>query len=273
MKTIYILLILFCSFFCYGFYQKLDISDKVISSLLFCPDKILKETPSEFGLKYKEVSIVIENGRTLHGWYVPGDKPTDKNIIYLHGSKGNASLYLGGIEQLHKAGANILIVDYEGFGSSDGKVSIKNTITDAIAMYDYLIYKQIARPENISLFGYSYGGAIAIELALKRKVHAILLESSFSSLRDIATSRYSFLASLLVPNDLLNSKKNIKRIDVPVIIAYAGNDQIIPIAHSKNLFTSANLPKYLFEIKNAQHHNIFKFVTDEYINLIKKNLV
>ena len=273
MKTIHILLILFCSFFCCGFYQKLDISDKVISSLLFCPDKILKETPSEFGLKYKEVSIVIENGKTLHGWYVLGDKPTDKNIIYLHGSKGNASLYLGGIKQLHKAGANILIVDYEGFGNSGGKASIKNTITDAIAMYDYLIYKQIARPENISLFGYSYGGAIAIELALKRKVHAILLESSFSSLRDIATSRYSFLASLLVPNDLLNSKKNIKRIDVPVIIAYAGNDQIIPIAHSKNLFTSANLPKYLFEIKNAQHHNIFKFVTDEYINLIKKNLV
>ncbi len=273
MKTIHILLILFCSFFVYGFHQKLNISDQVISSLLFCPDKTLKEKPSDFGLKYKEVSIVTENERTLYGWYVLNDKHTNKNIIYLHGSKGNVSLYLGGIKQLHKAGANILIVDYEGFGKSNGKVSIKNTVKDAIAMYDYLISKQIARPENISLFGYSYGGAIAIELALKRKVHAILLESTFSSLRDIAISRYSFLASLLVPNDLLNSKQNIKRINVPVIIAYAGNDQIIPIVHSKNLFVSANLPKYLFEIKNAQHHNIFKFVTDEYIKLIKKNLV
>lgn len=273
MKAIHVLLILLCSFFVYGFHQKFNITDEVISSLLFCPDKTLKEIPSDFGLKYKEVSIVIENGRTLHGWYIPSDKPTDKNIIYLHGSKGNASLYLGGIQQLHKAGANILIVDYEGFGNSTGKVSIKNTITDAIAMYDYLIDKQIARAENISLFGYSYGGAIAIELALKRKVHAILLESTFSSLRDIAISKYSFFASLLVPNDLLNSKKNIKRINVPVIIAYAGSDQIIPIAHSKNLFASANLPKYLFEIKNAQHHNIFKFVTDKYIKLIKKNLV
>lgn len=273
MKTIYILLILFCSFFAYGFYKKLDIPDKVLSSLLFCPDKTLKETPSDFGLKYKEVSIVIENKRTLHGWYVLDDKHTNKNIIYLHGSKGNASLYLGGIKQLHKVGANILIVDYEGFGNSSGKASIKNTIKDAIAMYDYLIYKQLARPENISLFGYSYGGAIAIELALKRKVHAILLESTFSSLKDIATSRYSFLASLLISNDLLNSKKNIKRINVPVIIAYAGNDQIVPMVHSKNLFASANPPKHLFEIKNAQHHNIFKFVTDEYIELIKKILV
>lgn len=273
MKIIHILLILFCSLFVCGFHQKLDISDEVISSLLFRPDKILKETPSDFGLRYKEVSITTENGRILHGWYILDDKPTDKNIIYLHGSKGNASLYLGGIKQLHKAGANILIVDYEGFGNSDGKASIKNTITDAIAMYDYLIYKQIARAENISLFGYSYGGAIAIELALKRKVHAILLESTFSSLRDIATAHYSFLALLLVPNDLLNSKQNIQRINVPVIIAYAGNDQIIPIVQSKNLFTNANSPKYLFEIKNAQHHNIFKFVTNEYIKLIKKNLV
>lgn len=273
MKNIRILLILFCSFFVYGFHQELNISDKVISSLLFCPDKTLKETPSDFGLKYKEVSIVIGDGRTLRGWYILSNKHTDKNIIYLHGSKGNTSLYLGGIKQLHKVGANILIVDYEGFGNSSGKVSIKNTIKDAIAMYDYLIYNHLAKPEDISLFGYSYGGAVAIELALRRKVHAILLESTFSSLRDIAIARYSFLASILIPSDLLNSKKNIRRINAPVVIAYAGNDQIVPTVQSKNLFTNANTPKYLFEIKNAQHHNIFEFVTDEYLKLIKKNLV
>ena len=115
------------------------LKDKFISSILFIPDKIVKESPFTYGLKYEDVCINLEDKNKLYGWYIPAEKKTSKSIIYLHGTKGNIGLYLGGIKELHKVGANILIVDYEGFGRSTGKVTISRTIRDSIAMYDYLI--------------------------------------------------------------------------------------------------------------------------------------
>ena len=241
----------------------------LINSLLFYPDKILKEKPNDFGLNYTDIWVPLQNGNKLHGWYIPATKETNKHIIYFHGTKGNISLYLGGIEQLHKVEKNILIVDYEGFGQSTGNATIENTINDAFAIYDFLISYKNLKPDDIRLFGYSYGGAIAVEVALKQKVHAILIESTFSSLNEIAVSKYTPLASLLIPKNLLNTISNIKKINMPLVVAHAEKDQVIPFTHSINIYNNANNPKYLFKITNAEHHNIFKFVSPEYINLIK----
>lgn len=247
--------------------------EDIISGFIFCPDKEITETPENYGMKYDDVWIDVSNKSKLYGWYVYADKPTTKHIIYLHGSKGNICLYLGGIQQLHKAGANILIIDYEGFGKSTGSGVIRNTILDSLAMYDYLIKDRKVKPENISLFGYSYGGAVAVELALQRTIHAILLESTFSSLQKIAISQYSPLVLPVMPKDLLNTISRIKEIKVPIIIAHAENDQIVPITNSIELYAAANKPKYYYVIKGAQHKDIFKFIKPEYVSLIKKVLV
>ena len=266
-----ILFVVFCLILCIQ--TKASFRENFISGVMFCPDKEIKETPDKYGLKYENVWIEMPDMIKLYGWYVPADKPTEKNIIYLHGTKGNIALYLPGIKQLHKVGANILIVDYEGFGKSTGSGIIQNTINDSIAMYDYLIKTKKAKPENISLFGYSYGGAIAIELALQRKVHAILLESTFSSLQKIAISQYSPIVLPFMPKDLLNTVVKIKQIKVPIIIAHAEKDSVIPISNSHELYQAANKPKYYYLIKNADHKDIFNFIKPDYTNLIKKVLV
>ncbi len=249
------------------------IKGQLINLLLLYPKNRLTITPSKYKLKYKKVSIKLSKKVKLIGWYISADKRTNKNIIFLHGNEGSISQYLDDIKQLHKVGANILIVDYEGFGKSKGEPSITNSINDAVAMYDYLAKKKKIKPENINLFGYSYGGAIATELALRRNVHGIVLQSTFSSLRDIAKSTYTEIISPFVSDSLLNSAENIKKIKVPVVISYAENDDVIPITHSLKLYREANKPKYLFKIKKAQHENINMFFTLEYINLIKKILI
>jgi pimeloyl-ACP methyl ester carboxylesterase len=251
-------------------YTNTTLRDEFISYCLFAPDKTVKENPSDYGLKHEDVQINLKNKSKLVGWYFPADKKTDKHIIYLHGSKGNIGLYLGGIKELHKVGTNILIVDYEGFGKSTGKDTISNTINDSIAMYNYLIKEKHAEPKNISLFGYSYGGAVAAELAKKKETHALVLESTFSSLLKIAIEKNYPFVKFIISDDLLNTKENIKKIKIPILIAYAEKDKIVLTSNSKELFEAANKPKYLYEIKDAEHHNIFKFVTPEYVNLIKK---
>ena len=251
-------------------YIHTTIREKFISYCIFVPDKEIKETPKDYGLKYEDVWIPMPGQDNLYGWFIPGKRYPDKYIIYLHGTKGNIGLYLGGIKKLYEVGANILILDYRGFGRSKGKELIKNTIEDSLAMYDYLINVKKAKPENINLFGYSYGGAMATELALKRKVHAILLESTFSSFFEIALSKHPPFVRFIVSEALLNSKENLKKLKIPVIIAYAEKDQIIPTINSKRLYNVANEPKYLYKIKNAMHHDIFKYVSNDYIELIRK---
>ena len=258
-----------CSEKCYA---KINIKEHIVSYFIFSPKKELKNIPSEFGLKYEEVLINLPNKKQLYGWYIFADKPTVKNIIYLHGIKGNISYYLDGIKELHKTGANILLVDYEGFGQSTGRGIVSNSINDSLAMYDFLIRDKKVKPENISLYGFSYGGAIALEVALKRKVHAILLEATFSSFKEIAIAKCSRIVLPLVPKNLLNSKENIRKINVPIVIAYAQRDRLIKDINSKKLHDIASNPKYLYEIKYAGHYDISHFVTDEYLQLIKKVL-
>lgn len=240
---------------------------------MFVPKALLIGNPSNFNLKYDNLNIRLDDKNKIHGWYIYADKPTKKTIIYLHGTKGNLSTYLKEISKLHKTGANILAFDYRGFGQSKGMETIEHSIEDAVTVYDYLIENKKLAPQDISLFGFSFGGAVALELALKRKVSAILLESTFLDLCKISIKKCTCIVAPLVSKKLLTSGKNIKKITVPIIISYASQDQVIPVDHSKQLYKKANNPKYLYEIKGAKHQNISEYVTPEYISLIKKVLI
>ncbi|OGI19056.1 MAG: hypothetical protein A3B68_07580 [Candidatus Melainabacteria bacterium RIFCSPHIGHO2_02_FULL_34_12] len=256
-----------------GFSFKKSVSDKIVSFFMFVPEKELKKTPSDFNLIYEEIEISLDKKNKICGWHIPAEKPTKKTIIYLHGAKGNLSNYLHNLSKLHRTGADILTFDYRGFGMSKGMETIKHSIDDAETMYDYLVKHKKVKPEDISLYGFSFGGAVALELAMKREVNAIVLESTFSDLNRLSVRKYSCFVAPLVSKNLLTSDENIKKIKVPIIISYAGNDQVIPIEHSMRLFEVANEPKFLFQIKNAQHQNIPEYITPEYISLIKQVLI
>lgn len=274
MNKYFLLILLTASLpFNQGFSIKKSISDKIVSFFMFVPKKKLKSTPADFKLKYDAIVIPLDDENKIYGWYIYAQEPTPKTIIYLHGAKGNLSTYLGEISKLHVAGANILAFDYRGFGKSKGMETIKHSIDDAVIIYDYLIKNKSIKPKDISLFGFSFGGAVALELALKRSVSSIVLESTFSDLCRISIKKCSCIVGPLVSKRLLNSDKNIKRINVPIIISYAGHDQVIPVDHSKLLFKNANNPKYLYKIDGADHQNISQYLTPEYISLIKDVIV
>ena len=268
-KYLLLILLTVSLLFNQGFSLKKSLSDKVVSFFMFSPKKKLNSTPADFNLKYDDIVISLDKKNKIHGWYIYAQKPTSKTIIYLHGSKGNLSTYLSELSKLHNADANIVAFDYRGFGKSKGMETIKHSIEDSVIIYDYLIKNKGIKSKDISLFGFSFGGAVALELALKRKVSSIILESTFSDLGKISIKICSCIVAPLVSKKLLESDENIKRINVPIIISYAGNDQVIPVGHSKLLFENANYPKYLYNIVGAQHQNISQYLTSEYISLIK----
>ena len=249
----------------------------VINKLLFQPSKELGSIPKE--VQKQEVSIKTKDGETLHGYFLKAKKNTDKTIIYLHGNAGNVDegWYRAGTEMQENVNANVLIVDYRGYGKSSGKPSREGVIKDARAMYEYLIKEKRINGSNISVFGKSMGGAIAVELAAKLKqenkpLRSLIIQSSFTSLRDVAKSIFPYIPGFIVRNDLLNSLELIKELNIPVLISHGDKDELIPHEQSKRLYETANEPKKLIILEGAHHNDTSEYYSknEDYYKELKK---
>lgn len=244
--------------------------------LLFQPDKELGSIPRE--VQEQEVSIKTKDGETLHGYFLKAKENTDKTIIYLHGNADNVgSWYRDGTEIQKHVKANVLVVDYRGYGKSTGKPSREGVITDAEAMYEYLVKEKNINGNNISIFGISVGGAIGVELATRLKkenksLRSLILQSSFTSLRDVVKNLLPYLPGFLVRNDMLNSLELIRDLTIPILISHGNKDEIISYEHSKKLYEAANSPKKLVTLEGAHHNDTseFRAKNEEYYKELKK---
>ena len=252
----------------------MEILENIHSSLIFYPSKEFISSPAQDGIKHEEVFIKTPDGEKLHGYFFPApvvDKPTSaKTVIYLHGNAQNVSTwYLAPVEIQKYVPANFLLVDYRGYGKSTGKPTVEGVITDAQAMYKYLIDRD-CNPEDISVYGRSIGGAIALELGVREKIKSIVVQSSFASLKEIAKELFPFIPSSLVKDDFWDSKELIKKINTPVLISHGDKDEIVPVSHSYKLYEMANEPKKLIILKDATHNDISNYFTEEYFETLKE---
>ena len=107
--------------------------------MLYLPDvpgRSLDRTPADIGAGYRDVSIETSDGVRLHGWYVPGD--SGRVLLFFHGNAGNISHRLESIRQFLQLGLSVLIVDYRGYGQSEGRTTEQGIYRDAEAAWRYL---------------------------------------------------------------------------------------------------------------------------------------
>ena len=246
----------------------MDILDTLHNSLLFYPTKEFFSSPAQEGIIYEEVFLETLDGQELYGYFLPARSQTSKTVIYLHGNAENVSIWYTACTEIQKQVlANFLIVDYRGYGKSTGKPTIEGVILDAQAMYKFLIDRGY-NADDISLYGRSIGGAIAIELATREKVRSVVVQSSFTSLKEIAKELYPFVPEVLVKNNYWNSVEQIKKINIPVLISHGDKDEIIPVSHSHKLYESANDPKKLIILRGATHNEISNYLNEEYFEVL-----
>ena len=246
----------------------MDLLENLQNSLIFYPSKDFYPLPD--ALKYEEVFVRTIDREKLHGYFLPAAVETDHTIIYLHGNAENVSSWYEACVEIQKhVNVNALIVDYRGYGKSTGNPTIEGVINDALATYDFLIERKIS-PENISVYGRSIGGAVALELASKRTVKSVVVQSSFTSLMDIGKELYPFVPQSLINVRFWNSVELIKRIQIPVLISHGDRDEIVPVSHSYKLFEAANNPKKLIILKGAAHNDISSYFNEEYFSVLKE---
>ena len=218
------------------------------------PGRQLEATPEAVGLDYEDVWLDTSDGVRIHSWFVPAD--STRTVLYFHGNAGNISHRLYTIRQLHELGRSVFIIDYRGYGESDGRPDEDGLYRDAEAAWQYLTDVRGIAAEDIVVYGRSLGGSLAAWLAAERRPGALVLDSSFTSVPDAGQEAYPWLPVRLLSRFRHATVEHVAKVNAPVLVVHSRTDDIIPFHHGKALFDAANEPKSFIELRgghNAAH--------------------
>ena len=236
---------------------------------VYFPERELAADPGAYGLAFENVYFQSSDGVKLHGWFVPGRG--DVTWLWFHGNAGNISHRLDNVNLLHRAlGANIFIIDYRGYGRSEGRPTEKGTYRDAEAALAYLLSRDDIKDNRIVYFGRSLGGAVAVELALRHEPYALILESAFDSVADMARRSLPYLPLWLALRGMYNSVGKIGKIGAPILVLHGDRDEVIPFEVGERLFDAAGEPKEFYAIQGAGHNDTYLVGSTDYLEALRR---
>ena len=236
------------------------------SMMIFFPMRDMRQTPADWGLAYEDAWFNTADGVQLHGWYIPHQQ-SGLVLLFFHGNAGNISHRRDSIEIFHRLGLNVFIVDYRGYGKSQGKPDENGLYQDAAAAWRYLTENKAYAASKVVIFGRSLGGAVAANLAADVQARGLILESTFSSSKDFARSVFPFLSHLLLMRYDFNSAEKVQRVNYPVLVLHSPDDEIMPFQLGRKVYQSVNQPKHFVEMK-GDHNYGFVFSQPGYENAI-----
>ena len=219
---------------------------------VFFPSRALDGgTPAKFGMAYEDVWLTAADGVRVHAWWVPAPQARTA-LLLLHGNAGNISHRLDKMALLAECDASVLLLDYRGYGESEGTPSEAGTYLDAAAAYEWLRARGVPA-QQITVYGESLGGPVAVDLAATHDIGHLILESAPSSIAGVARHHYPWLPVewfLSVRYDALSRLPNVH---APLLILHSPTDEIVPFAMAEELYAAAPGDKRL--VRLAGGHN------------------
>jgi fermentation-respiration switch protein FrsA (DUF1100 family) len=220
--------------------------------VLFKPAREISRTPEAYDMSFEDVTLTTSDDVKLNGWYVPAENARG-SLLFFHGNAGNISDRLSSIEIFHDLGFSVFIIDYRGYGKSEGSCSISGVTVDALTAWNWLTVEKGARPDEIVVFGRSIGGAVSMELMRHVKPHALILESTFCSLPDMIRVSYLAPFARFVIGDVWNSAEAAATLVIPVLSIHSPDDEIVPYKLGRRLYEAIASEKAFVEIHGG--HN------------------
>jgi uncharacterized protein len=224
--------------------------------LIYFPSRQIEADPSAYGLEFEDVWLKTEDGIRIHGWHVP-NRTSGRTILVFHGNAGNISHRVSWIRLLHELPAAVLIIDYRGYGKSEGEPFEEGLYRDARAAWNWLDARQASGlDQSLVLLGESLGGAVAVNLAARAPCAGLILQSTFSSAQDM--SHLFFPLGLLRPlaGVRFDSLEGIKKVAAPKLVIHGNADEIVPFELGRKLFDAAPQPKDFYEVPGAHHNDL-----------------
>lgn len=229
----------------------------LVRSLLYFPTHDVAYPLTAFGPGAEEVRF--GDGGQLHGVYVPPPADgTGLTVVVFHGNGGNLNHRAPMIARMHRElRAGLFIFDYQGYGQSRGRPSEAATRSDGRAAIAYLRGRADVDADRLAYYGESLGGAVAIELATVAPPAALIVQSSFTSIADMAATHYPLLRGLLpLARVSYDSLATLPTLRVPLLVVHGDADTLVPVEHARRIFAAANEPKRLYIVPGAGHNDV-----------------
>ena len=226
--------------------------------LIYYPAAAVDVTPKALGLPSEDVTIDVEPGVKVHGWFIKGSKePSVATVLFSHGNAGNIADRLDRVLSWRDLGADFLLYDYRGFGRSTGAPGEEGTYRDGRAAYDYLVKTRGIEAKRLVLMGESLGCAISIQIALDRPAAGLVLEAPFASIPHMASAIYPFLPAKFFVRTRYDNLEKMPRVRMPLLVVQGTRDEVIPVAQGKMVFGAAPSPKQYLAIEGAHHNDVY----------------
>lgn len=210
-----------------------------------------------------EIFLPTEDGGEIHAVWAgqPDPAPT---VLYCHGNKWNLGYYWDRVEILHRLGANVLVFDYRGYGRSEGETTEEHTRADARAARRFLRDRGVP-DEEVFYYGYSMGAAICLHLAVEDPPEALILESPWASVADIARSGAGLdLGPGWLSDSVFDNVETVRDLEVPLLLMHGVVDDFIPVDHGQRVFAAAPEPKDVLWVDGANHGDVPQVAGEAY---------
>lgn len=241
------------------------------SNAFFIPYRAHVQTPKHLGLAYEDVYFNASDGTRLHAWWLPAQGQALGTILFLHGNAENISTHIMAVRWLPAKQLNVFLLDYRGYGASEGAPTLAGVQDDVDSALRTLISKPGVDSDRLIVFGQSLGGAIAIHnvahSSYRRHIRALVVESAFAGYRQIAREKladfwltwpFQWPLSWTVSDDY-SPADSVDRISpIPFLIIQGDQDPIVPAHHGQRLFELAGEPKQLWMVHGGGHIQAFQ---------------
>ena len=190
--------------------------------------------------KVETIWLTIDDGSHIESWYLPpvtGPTPTrSPAVIFAHGNAELIDFSLAEMQPFTAFGIGVLLVEYPGYGRSGGAPS-QRTITAAFkGAYDVLVAREDVDPSRIIFYGRSIGGGAVCALADERPAAAMILTSTFTSIRAMAVK---YLVPDFLIKDPFDNLTTVRNFSKPLLIIHGRYDEVIPYRHGETLHRAA----------------------------------
>ena len=254
----------------FGLLTGLAVWNGIFERLIFQPSPGVDLRPEALGIEAEEVFLEAEDGVRLHAFFLPAPGAS-RALLFLHGNAGNASHRLPNAATLAHLGTHVLLLDYRGYGLSEGTPSEAGVYADARAGLAYLRSERGFAENRTVVFGRSLGGAVAVDVASDRDLAGVILESTFTSAADVVRTTIARPLAPLISNVLASDAK-IGRLRAPLLFFHGDRDEIVDYRLGRDLFEAAPEPKAFETIRGAGHNNTVDVGGRAYFERIRRFL-
>lgn len=213
----------------------------------FYPDQHIRLTPDKLGINYQDVNLTTKDGTLLHAWHLVPETKAKGVILFLHGNAENVSTHIQNVSWLYEAGYELLLLDYRGYGLSQGRPTLPDIFQDIDSASNWLSHRSKSQKIPAYWLGQSIGASLSTYYLSHNKIEglkAVILDAPFASYRQVGREKFSefwltwplqYPLSWLIDNRYSPDKAVTEWPGTPLLVFSSSNDQVVPNHHTQKL--------------------------------------